>query len=218
MTPTHRSRRTWLYRHLVAVGISWSDKRTHFRKPTLWSVDFARLVSERSIRETETRFDGITLTGAISGQLPHPFITWPIYQRIRRDSYWRTQIDGDGDGPCLFQIPYINIHLSIDRYINGRTKRTEGQVSRTADIRTHYLTDLSTERQIPLLMETIQGVTGTGCVYFQSETSIFTYWLIDQSIYLSTDRRIPLSTDTNRGLKGTGRIHFQSETSIFTYW
>ena len=123
-------------------------------------------------------------------QLPHPFIIWPIYQRRLRDAYQRTQIDGEGYGPCLFQIPYINIHLSIDLSILwyiGQTKNIEWHISTTAYIRTYYLTDISTDRRIPLLKDTNQGVTGMGRIYFQSETSIFTYWLINKLIDIPTD-------------------------------
>ena len=127
-------------------------------------------------------------------QLPHPLNTWSIYQRRSGDYYWRTQIDGDGDGPCIFQISYINIHLLIDRSI-GRSiyqqteKRIEEHISRTTEIRTHYLNDISTERRKPPSTEKSRGVTGTGCVYFKSDTSIFTYLSIDRSIDLSTDRK-----------------------------
>ena len=48
-------------------------------------------------------------------------------------------------------------------------------ISTIADMRTNFLNDLLTERQISLLTDTNQGVTGTGRVYFQSEISVFTY-------------------------------------------
>ena len=142
-------------------------------------------------------------------QLPHPFTTWIIYQWRRGGAYWRTQIDSDRDGPCLFQIPYIIIHLSIDwsiLWLIGRTKHTEVNIITTADTRTHYLTDPSTERRIPLLTDKNQGVTGTGRVYFQSETSIFTYWSINQSIDLSTYRK-NVRRDTSSVQQTSGRIN-----------
>ena len=64
-------------------------------------------------------------------------------QSINRDAdaYRRTQIDGGGDRGCLFQIPDINIDLSIDQsidlYINRIIKQREGQIRRTADRGTH---------------------------------------------------------------------------------
>ena len=62
----------------------------------------------------------------------------------------------------------IHPYSPIDWLINqeGRMKRTEGHISTTLDIRTHTLTDILTERRIPLLTDTNQGVTGTGRVYF----------------------------------------------------
>ena len=97
---------------------------------------------------------------------------------------------------------YWLINQSIDRFVNGRTKQTEGHISRAAGTRTHYLTDLWTETRITLLTYKNRGVTGTGRVYFQSETSIFTYWLTNQSIDLSIDiqngqRYIPVGNQTS---------------------
>ena len=57
----------------------------------------------------------------------------------------------------------------------------------TVDIRAHYLTGISTKTWIPLSTDKNRGVTGTGRVYFKSETSIFTYLYINQSIDVSTD-------------------------------
>ena len=77
---------------------------------------------------------------------------------------WTLGSWGPGYRLWLFQIPYINIHLSIDWEILwsiGWTKQTEGHISTTADIRMHCLTDISTERRITLLTDTNQEVTGT---------------------------------------------------------
>ena len=112
---TSHSRQTQLYHHLLAVVSV--DLKTDIFRPILWFVDC--LIGFW----TENPGDGDTfLWTRIGGwnlcQLPHPLITWPIYQRRRIDAYQRTQIDSDRDGPCLFQIPYINIYLSIDRSIH----------------------------------------------------------------------------------------------------
>ena len=166
-------------------------------------------------------------------QLPHPLINSPIYQQRRRGAYWQTQIDGDRDGPCLFQIPYINIHLSIDWSINGQKKNTEGHISRTAGIGTHYLTDISKERQIPLSMDKKSRGDGDGTC-LSPIRYINIHLLIDRSIKwsiniqtkltegnisrivdirthyltdLSTETQRPLSTDTNRQ---TSRVYLKS--------
>ena len=189
LTLTPHSWRTQLYHHLVEVGSV--DLKTYNFQSTLRSIDC--LIGFW----TEQRGDGDAfwrthIDGWKKWQLPHPLITWKIYQQRRGDAYLRTEINGDKEGPCLFQIPYINIHLLIDWsifWLVGRTKRAEGHISTTAEIRKHYLTDLSTERLISLLMDTNQEMTKTGPVYFQSETSIFTYWSIDKSNDLSKDRK-----------------------------
>ena len=113
------------------------------------------------------------------------------------------------DNPCSFQIRDININLSIDQlincYINGQTKGIEGYISRTSYISTHYLTDISTETCRSLLTDTNLRVIGTVRVYFKSETSIFTYWLINKSIDLSTDRQNG-RRDTSVGHQTSGLI------------
>ena len=176
-----------MYHHLVAL-VSVDLTTDNFRS-TLRIIDclVGFLTDQPGDRYA---FRRTQIDGWKRCQLPHPLITWTIYQRIQQDAYWRKKIDCDGDGPCLFQISYININLSINwsiLWLIGRTKWKEGQISTKADIRTHYLTDISTERHTPLLTDTNKGVTKTGRVYFQSETSIFTYWSIDQSIDLSMD-------------------------------
>ena len=72
---------------------------------------------------------------------------------------------------------YRLIDQFIDRFINVQTKWKEGHISRTVGIRTHYLTDISILRRIPLSTDTNRGVTvtGMGRLYFQLETSILTY-------------------------------------------
>ena len=100
---------------------------------------------------------------------------------------------------------YQLINKSIDLSINGRTKRIEGIITRTTDIRMHYLTYLSTDRRIPLSTDTNRGLTGTGRIHFQWDTSIFTYWYINHSIDVSTDRRNG-RTDTSVGHHTSGRI------------
>ena len=54
------------------------------------------------------------------GQQTSGRITWLVYQRRRGEPYQRTQ--SDGRALCLFQIPDINIHLSIDVKTQGRQR------------------------------------------------------------------------------------------------
>ena len=123
-------------------------------------------------------------------------ICWLPDRYINRDE--ETPIDGhkstgDGDGLCIFQITDINIHLSIDQSINWsinwQKKRTEEHISKTADIRTHFLTDISTETRRHLSTDKDWR---TGRVYFQPQTSILTHRLIDiwinWSIYQQTNK------------------------------
>ena len=95
-------------------GIGWLT--TDVSQPTLSSID-CWLISERRICETETHFDGRKFMGERSVNF---LICWIHDQSINGDTeaYRRTQIHGDGDGWCLFQISDINIHLSIDRSID----------------------------------------------------------------------------------------------------
>ena len=115
-------------------GIGWLTMDAS--RPTLSSID-CWLISERKIWDTETRFIRRALMGEISVNF---LIRWLSDQSINRDAganRW-PQIDGDGERWCLFQIPDINIQLSIDRSINRRGKWMEGKISRTADSGTHW--------------------------------------------------------------------------------
>ena len=188
-----------MYHHLVVVGLIWQQTNSNRHCNLL----IAWFISEWT---DERRFDGRALTGERIFKL---LIRWLLDRYINR--YADTPTDGhkylgDGDGSCLFQIRDINIHLLMDRSINwsinGQKKRTEGHISRTCDIRTHWLTDISTETRRHILMDTNQQ---TDHIYFKSQTSIFNYWLIDRSIDISTDiqngRR-----DTSVGHQTPGRI------------
>ena len=42
------------------------------------------------------------------------------YINVDADAYLQTQIDGDGDSWCLFQITAVNIHLSMDISLEGK--------------------------------------------------------------------------------------------------
>ena len=95
----------------------------------------------------ETRFDGRALTGEISVNL---LVRLLPDQSINGDK--DTPIDGQklrvtGTGCVYFKsrtsiFTYRLIGQFIDRYINGRKKGTVGHISRTADISTHYLTNI----------------------------------------------------------------------------
>ena len=124
-----------------------------------------------------------------------------------------TPIDGHKStggryGLCLFQIRDINMHLliyqSINWSINWQTKQMEGNISRTADIRTHYLINISTETWRPLSADTNWR---TYCVYLKPQTWIFTHLLINQSIDKSTNlstngRNIQRDTSVRRQKEG----------------
>ena len=111
---TPRSWQTRLYFCLVSVGSG--NFTTDTFHPTLRSVDYLiGFWTEQP--EDRDAFRRTRIDGWKKCQLTHRLVSWPIYQQRREDAYLRTQIDGDGDGSCLFQIPYINIHLLIDRSI-----------------------------------------------------------------------------------------------------
>ena len=74
---------------------------------------------------------------------------------------------------------YSPIDLLINSLIDWTDKTDVGKISTTADIRTHYLTDISTYRRIPLLMDTNQVVTGTAMSISNQRHQ---YSPIDQSI------------------------------------
>ena len=95
-------------------GVGWLT--TDASRRTLSYVGFW-LIYERRIWETETDFDGRSLMVEISVNfiirwLPDRYINGYVY------TYRWEKNDGDGDMWCLFQIPDINIHLSIDQLIN----------------------------------------------------------------------------------------------------
>ena len=146
-------------------------------------------------------------------------ITWLIYQRICRDPYRWTKINGQSVSISNRRHQYSPIDWlidqSIDRSINGQTKRTDGHISRTTYSSTHLPTDLSTETWRFLLTDTDWR---TGRVYFKSQTSIFTYrsidWSINQSINgwtkwteayisISADSSIHLPTDLSTEMRRT---------------
>ena len=90
--------RTHMYHHLVAVVLVYLTTETF--RPTLQSVNcLIGFLTEQPVYGDA--FWQTLIYGWKKCQLPHTLINWPIY--------------GDGDGPCLLQIPYINIHLSIDQ-------------------------------------------------------------------------------------------------------
>ena len=115
VTLTPHSLQTHLYHHLVAVGSVNLTMDTFWL--TLRYVYF--LVGFWTEKPLDVdKFRWMIIYGWKKCQLLHPLITWPIYQRRCGYAYQQKKINGDRDGPCLFQIPYINIHLSIDRSID----------------------------------------------------------------------------------------------------
>ena len=91
------------------------------------------LISEQTCWETETRFFGRALMGKRSVSFLIHFLPDKSINGNASDNWW-TQIDGDRDRWCLFQIPYNNIHLSIDQ----RKDKTEGgKISRKSDSGTY---------------------------------------------------------------------------------
>ena len=114
-------------------------------------------------------------------------IRWLPYQSINGDAganQWK-QIDVDGDMWCLFKIPDINIHLSIDWSINQSTEgqngrrytlvgqQTEGRIDRTE------ITDIPTGRTV--------ARTDRTQYYHNPKNYIYQYWF--SSKYKSIDRR-----------------------------
>ena len=92
-----------------------------------------------------------------------------------------------GSGISLFDNGHIMDNIAIcwlpHLFLNGASGRRRRvstdthwwvkEVSNSSSV--DYLTDLSTETRRRLSTDTNRRVTGTGCVYFKSETSIFTY-------------------------------------------
>ena len=106
-------------------GIGWLT--TDASRP-IFSFVGCWFIYERRRWETETSFDGRALMGErnvnfLIRLLPDRYINGDA------DAYWRTQIDGDGYRWCLFQIPDLNFHLSIDWSINARGERRERYTS-----------------------------------------------------------------------------------------
>ena len=81
----------------------------------------------------------------------------------------------------------VTVNLLINPVIDWTEKRTEGQITITAGIRTHYLTDISKYMQIPLMMDTNQGVTGTA---MSISNQRYQYSPIDQSVNQLINKRI----------------------------
>ena len=104
-----------------------------------------------------------------------------------------------GSGISWFENGHIPTNISIcwlpDWFLNWSSRRRRRvltdthwqvkEVSTSSSI--DYLTDLLTEMWIRLSTEKNRRVKGTGCVYFKSDKSIFTYGSIDRSIDLSMD-------------------------------
>ena len=106
LTLKPHSRQTQLYHHLVAVGSV--DLTTDTFRTTLRSVDcLIGFWKEHPVDRDE--FLRTCIDGWNKCQLPHPLITWPIYQWIHGDAYRRTQIDSDGR-------VYFKYHTSIFTY------------------------------------------------------------------------------------------------------
>ena len=127
LTMTPYSRWTQMYHYLVALVSVYLTMDTF--RPTLLSVDcFIGFWTEQP--GDGDAFWQTHIYGWKKCQLTHLLITWPIYQWRRGYAYWRKQIEGDRDGSCLFQIPYINICLSIDWSISWsiyqRTDKMDG--------------------------------------------------------------------------------------------
>ena len=140
LTLTPHSCRTQLYHHLATVGsVDW--KLTH--PDRYYNLLITWLISERRSQETETRFDGSALEGERSVKF---LIHWLPDRSINRET--ETTIDGhktivSGTGHVYFKsqtsiFTYVLINQSIDWYINGQKKRTEGQISSTKDSSTHW--------------------------------------------------------------------------------
>ena len=137
LTLTPHFRRTQLYHHLVTMGSVnflnglFQIDITIYWLPH-WFLNLAARRRRQVLDERSVKF----------------LIRWSPEQSITKDA--EMPIDGHkltvtGTGPCIFQIPYIKIHLFIDWSIlwsNRRTKRTEGHISMTAYIRKHYLPDI----------------------------------------------------------------------------
>ena len=175
--PENLSTETWR-RLLTDINWKWRGRAVPISNPIHQYTPIDSLVntlinrmdeSDRGTHQYDSRHQEALPDWSINGE-----VDTPIYGH---------KLSGDGDGPCLFPIRDINIHLliylSINWSINRQTKRTEGHISVAADIRTHYLTDLSIDTWRPL--STYQNWR-TGRVYFRYHTLIFTYWSIDWSI------------------------------------
>ena len=148
------------------------------------------------------------------------FIRWITLNNIstetQRDTYWHTQT-GDERGRvwCLFQIPYIKIHLLIDLSIrlieSGVQKRTEGHISTTEYIRKYYINDLQQRGGYPLLTYKNQGGDGDGpCLFPIKRHQYSPYWSIDGSFDLSTDRQ--------NGRPKRTEVHISSAVDIKTHY
>ena len=104
---------------------------------------------------------------------------WPMYQQRRGDAYRWTRIDRRDVSISNHRHQYSHINRSTDRSINGHTKWTDRHISSTAYSRTYYLTDVSTNTRRCLSKDTNWRIEH---VYFKSQTSIFTYLLINRLI------------------------------------